>query len=77
MKQLFVCVDILIMAPFYLGYLWAADKFCKKFLGTSKRREWLFLGVSFCGWLLRNILGSQFQSSLSGYQQLSSHKSEQ
>ena len=57
MNQLSKYVDILSVAPFYLGYLWAADKFCKKFLGTSKRREWLFLGVSFCGWLLRNILG--------------------
>ncbi len=50
-------VDILIVAPFYLGYLWAADKFCKKFLGASSRREWLFLIFSFCGWLFRNILG--------------------
>ena len=56
MKQLFVCVDILIMAPFYLGYLWAADKFCKKFLGTSKGREWLFLFFSFCGWLFWDIV---------------------
>ena len=39
MNQLSKYVDILSVAPFYLGYLWAADKFCKKFLGTSKRRE--------------------------------------
>lgn len=57
MKQLLDCTDILIMAPFCLGYLWAADKFCEKFLGASKRREWLFLVFSFCSWLLRNILG--------------------
>ncbi len=57
MKQLSDYTDILIMAPFYLGYLWAADKFCKKFLGVSKRREWLFLVVSFCGWLFCNFLG--------------------
>lgn len=57
MKQLLDCTDILIMAPFCLGYLWAADKFCKKFLGASKRRERLFLIISFCGGLLMNILG--------------------
>ena len=41
MKQLLDFVDIFIIAPFFLGYLWAADKFCKKFLGASKRREGL------------------------------------
>lgn len=48
MKQLSDYADILIVAPFCLGYLWAADKFCMKFLGTSKRRERLFLIISFC-----------------------------
>jgi len=57
MKQLLDCTDILIVSPFYLGYLWAADKFCKKFLGASKSRERLFLILSFCGWLFWNILG--------------------
>ncbi len=57
MKQLLECTDILILAPFFLGYLWAADKFCKKFLGASKRREGLFLFFAFCGWLFCNILG--------------------
>ncbi len=57
MKQLLDCTDILIVAPFVLGYLWAADKFCKKILGASKRRERLFLIISFCGWLFWNILG--------------------
>ena len=47
--------DILIMAPCYLGYLWAVDKFCKKFLSTSKGRELLFVFFFFCGWLLLNI----------------------
>ena len=56
MNQILDCVDILIVLPFYLGYLWAADKFCKKFLGASQKREWLFLALSFCGWLLNNIL---------------------
>lgn len=57
MKQFLDYADILIIVPFYLGYLWAADKFCKKFLGASKRRERLFLTISFCGWLFCNILG--------------------
>ena len=57
MKLLLDFADILIVAPFYLGYLWAADKFCKKFLGASRRREGLFLVFSFCGWLFCNMLG--------------------
>ena len=57
MKQLLAYTDILILAPFFLGYLWAADKFCKKFLGACPRRAWLFLPISFCGWLCCNILG--------------------
>ncbi len=57
MKQLSDYIDILTAAPFFLGYLLAADKFCKKFLGASKRREGLFLIFSFCGCLLCNILG--------------------
>ena len=56
MKQVLENVDIFIMAPCYLGYLWAADKFCKKILGASKNRELLFLAFSFCGWLFCNIL---------------------
>ena len=60
MKQLSDYADILIVAPFCLGCLWAADKFCMKFLGTSKRRERLFLIISFCSLLLRNILGRRY-----------------
>lgn len=57
MKRLSDCTDILIMAPFCLGYLWTAGKFCKKFLGASQKREWLFVILSFCGWLFCNISG--------------------
>lgn len=56
MNQVSDYADVLIVLPFYLGYLWAADKFCKKFLGAFPKREWLFLILSFCGWLLKNIL---------------------
>ena len=60
MKQLSDYVDILVVVPFCLGYLWAAGKFCMKFLGTSKRRARLFLIISFCSLLLRNILGRRY-----------------
>ncbi len=56
-KQMLDYADILIVAPFFFGYLWAADKFCKKFLGASKSRELLFLVFSFCGWLFWNVVG--------------------
>ncbi|MCM1048197.1 MAG: ATP-binding protein [Clostridiales bacterium] len=56
MKQLSDYIDILIVTPFYLWYLWTADKFCKKLLGALKSREWLFLVLSFCGWLSCNII---------------------
>lgn len=56
MNRILDYVDILIVLPFFWGYLWAADKFCKKFLGASPKRERLFLILSLCGWLLMNIL---------------------
>lgn len=62
MKQLLDYIDILIIAPFFLGYLWAADKFCKKFLGASKRRERMFLAFSFCSWLFSCILSRMYFS---------------
>lgn len=56
MKQILDYIDILIIVPFYLVYLWATGKFCKKFLGASKGRECLFLTLSFCFWLSGNIM---------------------
>ncbi len=35
MNQLSDYAGILIVLPCYMGYLWAADKFCEKFLGVS------------------------------------------
>lgn len=55
MKQLLDYADILIKAPCYMGYLWTADTFCKKYLETSKKNERLFLIFSFSGWLLLNM----------------------
>ena len=62
MKQILDNVDLLIAASFSLGYLWVADKFCKKFLGASKRREQLFLTFCFCGRLLSYVLGRLYSS---------------
>ncbi len=62
MKQLLDCIDILIVAPFVLGYLWTADKFCHKFLGASKRRERLFLSLSFVSWLFSSILSRMYSN---------------
>ncbi|MDE7428418.1 MAG: GHKL domain-containing protein [Lachnospiraceae bacterium] len=62
MKQLSDCTDILIVAPFVLGYLWAADKFCVKILGASKKGERLFLILSFCSWLFSSILSRLYSS---------------
>ncbi|MCM1092128.1 MAG: GHKL domain-containing protein [Butyrivibrio sp.] len=49
-------VDFVLSAPFYLGYILAVDKFCKKYLGVSKRNELMFVIVSFGSWLLWNIV---------------------
>lgn len=62
MKQFSDCTDFLIMAPFGLWYLWAAGKFCKKFLGASKRNERLFVIFSFCSWLLRECLSRMYSA---------------
>lgn len=59
MKPLLDYADILIAAC-YLGYLWAADKFCKKFLGTSKKNELLFICLSFFCCLLMNIASRRY-----------------
>jgi len=60
MKQLLDYADILIAAPSYLGWLWAADKFCKKFLGASKKNELLFIFLSFCGSLFMDIVSRRY-----------------
>ena len=59
MKPLLDYADILI-AVCYLGYLWAADKFCKKFLGTSKKNELLFIRLTFFCCLLMNIASRRY-----------------
>ncbi len=60
MKQILDHADLLIMAPCCLGYLWAADRFCKKFLGASKKKELLFVMASFCGGLFLSVVNRQY-----------------
>ncbi|MDE7176746.1 MAG: ATP-binding protein [Lachnospiraceae bacterium] len=56
MRQLLDCVDILIVAPCYLGYAWATGRFCKRYLGTSGKRELVFVLCSSGSWLVLNIM---------------------
>ena len=60
MKQLLDYADILIAAPFDLGYLCMADKFCKRYLETSKKNELVFIVLSFSGRLILNIANRQY-----------------
>lgn len=60
MKQISDYADILIMAPCYLGYLWMADKFFKKYLETTRKNEMLFVSFSFLGWLFLNVLNRRY-----------------
>lgn len=55
MKTVSDYMDILITAPFSLGYLWAAGKFCRKFLGASQKRE---LAFAFCAFSEKRILAA-------------------
>jgi len=55
MKQFSNYADILLTMPCYLLYSWIAGQFCKKHLETSKKRETLFVFLSFGGWLLLDI----------------------
>ena len=60
MKRFIDYTDIFIEAPCYLGYLWMAGGFCKKYLETSKRKELLFVVFSFIGWLGLNIVNRRY-----------------
>lgn len=55
MRQLPYCADVFITAPCCLGYLCMADKFCERYLRATKKKELLFLMLSFGGWLLFNL----------------------
>jgi len=60
MKQILDYADIFMEAPCFLGYAWAADKFCKKMLGASKKNERMFIFFSFGGCLLLSIAGRKY-----------------
>ena len=48
---------ILGLLPCYLGTIWAAGKFCKKYLKIAKGNEMLFWGFLLSGWLLMGAIG--------------------
>ena len=55
MKQFLDNTDILVTVLCTFWYLWTAAGFCKRHLGASRKRELLFVIVSFSGVLLLNI----------------------
>ena len=59
MKQFFDW-EGLIEALCYIGYLWMAGRFCKTYLGASKRNERLFVFFSFSGWILMNMVNKWY-----------------
>ena len=59
MKQMPDYKEFIFAAARCLGYLCAADYFCKKYLKITKMKELLFIIFSFCGWLLFNIANRQ------------------
>lgn len=55
MRQISDFAVILSMLLCYLGYAWAANKFCKKYLKISKRNELLFFVFLLSGSALLNL----------------------
>lgn len=60
MQQFLAGGDIGIEVVCYLGYLWAAEKFCKKYLGGAKRNGLLFVVFSFGGWLFLEMVNGGY-----------------
>ena len=52
--------SILISTPYYLGYIWAIDQFCKKYFNISKRNEIIFFSVCFIGQLVMNVINDRY-----------------
>ena len=52
--------SILISTPYYLGYIWAIDQFCKKFFNISKRNEIIFISACFAGQLFMNVINERY-----------------
>lgn len=59
MRELWDFLEILILLPFYGGYVLAADRFCKKYLGISRRRECLFVTLLLAGYVWINWTARQ------------------
>lgn len=48
-------MNIMIMLPCWIGYAWAADRFCKKYLKITPCKEILFVGCVFLIWLAADL----------------------
>ena len=51
---------IFIMILFHLGYIWAAKKFCKEYLETSRVCEKLFVIALFISGILLNFMNKRY-----------------
>ncbi|MCI8994021.1 MAG: GHKL domain-containing protein [Eubacterium sp.] len=52
--------DFLTEAPCYLAYVWMSGRFCRRYLGASRKNIFLFVALVFCGWLVLNIVNRQY-----------------
>lgn len=52
--------SILISIPYYLGYILAIDRFCKKYFNISKRNEIIFVSACFVGQLFMNVINERY-----------------
>lgn len=49
------CMSIFVRTACYLGYIYGADSFCKKYLEISRTKETLFVILFFCGGIYLNL----------------------
>lgn len=63
MNQVLEYADIWIRVPGCLGYILAADRFCRKYLGAFRKREFFFVLCSFLGWLSLNTAGRWYPAA--------------
>lgn len=58
MKQALIFVEILSVILCYCGYICAETRFCKRYLGISKVKGYIFRFVIFAGWIMINIVNN-------------------
>lgn len=56
MKLILSMTELLVVLPYNLIYLWAADQFCKKYLEITKKKELLFAVILFSSRMLLEIV---------------------